>query len=236
MNEIELKFARQITGKVKDVRCLTGFRGIDVSGAVHVTIYQSNTAKVMVCGQSDERISKVKTIVEGGILRVHQQDDYQGGGASKILGGGLKSIFTGGGKNLFVGGKPVNASNNLRGPVHVYISTPDIESISISGSVSVHAESICQDELSIAISGASEMVIDGKARKLSVKTNGVSKLKGECLLSEVATIDAAGTSTVESHVSDKLSVAVSGVAMVKSRGGAKVEKQSVDGLGKFEIH
>jgi len=132
----------------------------------------------------------------------------------------------------------------------VYVTTPDIKSIDLSGAVELNSTSnIYGDELGLYLSGASEMSISTSLDKLKIVCSGSGKLslKGnadevDALLSGASDINAYGLATknfklsssgagkANINVSEKLNVEISGAATVYYKGSPDVTTK-ISGVG-----
>lgn len=132
----------------------------------------------------------------------------------------------------------------------VYITTPDIKSIDLSGAVEFNSiNNIMSDELGLYISGAAEMDINISLNKLKIVCSGSGKLslKGKAdevnaLLSGASDINAyelatknfnlssSGAGKASINVSEKLDVEISGAATVYYKGNPEVTTD-ISGVG-----
>ncbi len=64
-----------INDKNAQERKLTGFHGVEVSGAIDLYFTQSNEEKVAVSARDEDDIDKLETEVKGGILYIHYKNN-----------------------------------------------------------------------------------------------------------------------------------------------------------------
>jgi hypothetical protein len=115
--------------------------------------------------------------------------------------------------------------------INVKISMPNLDVIEISGASNVTATDIINEDLSIDLSGASKLKIDGKSTNATFDVSGASKFDGENLQIENANIDNSGASSVLVSVTKTLTADASGASKVTYIGDPSVEK-SVSGAAK----
>ncbi|HMR92972.1 MAG TPA: head GIN domain-containing protein [Chitinophagaceae bacterium] len=125
----------------------------------------------------------------------------------------------------------------------VYVNTPVIKEFDASGACHIRGQNkiVSDDEISIDLSGASDIDLDLKAPKVDIELSGAStvKLRGETkdisisgsgssdirafdLLAENVDLDLSGASNAEVHASVKIRIEGSGASHVSYRGNAAV--------------
>lgn len=134
----------------------------------------------------------------------------------------------------------------------VYITAPQYKSFEVSGASKLTGQTAIDNNqnLSVNVSGASEVTIDvdapeiqsdlsgastlnlkGETKEFRLETSGASKARCFNLLSENTFADVSGAGDVEVYASVKLEAKVSGAGNVKHKGNAKNIKQEVSGAG-----
>ena len=134
----------------------------------------------------------------------------------------------------------LNPSNKS---VKVYVSSPQIRGLEVSGASNVFGENriSSSESFEIDISGASEVKIDlnaprvdvdlsgaselhiaGETRDFNVEGSGASGIKGFDLKTENSSIDISGACSAEIFASVKADIRASGASSVKYRGNAAV--------------
>lgn len=193
-----------------EARNLSGFHAIRVSNAFTVYISQGNEDAVAISATKAEYREKIITKVENGVLIIRFDDD--------------KKFW----KNW----------NGDKQKLKAYISIKKIDRLSVSGACDVFIEdAISAEELSIHlsgasdlkgkveakklncdISGASDMTISGTAAEVSVEASGASDFKGFDLVSNYCNAKASGASSVNITVNKELSANASGASDVRFKG------------------
>jgi|SRR5688572_7849817 len=113
------------------------------------------------------------------------------------------------------------------------LSVKKLDSIGVSGDVSVDAAGIRTDSLSVGISGAGNMVISGEAAEQKLSISGVGNYKGENFKTVETSIAISGSGNAVVAASKRLDVQVSGSANVQYIGNPEITK-SVSGVGTVE--
>ena len=202
---------------ITQVRTFSGFTGVDVSSAIHLYIKQDSAFSVKV--EADDNLQQYILIEQdGNTLRIKQKN---------------------------------NTNLDATGRIKVYVSAPLFKNLDASGACNIIGENLLSvsDEIDIDVSGASDAELELKAPKVSAEMTGASslKLKGQTkdlhiegsgashakcfeLLSENATVDVAGASSVEVFASVKLKGEASGASDVRYKGNATIT-QSSSGAG-----
>ena len=216
---------RYVTGKrikgngnvITQSRTFSGFTGVDVGSAIHLYVKQDSAFSVKV--ETDDNLQQYILIEQdGNTLRIKQKN---------------------------------NANLDATGRIKVYVSAPLFKDLDASGACDIIGENLLSatDEIDIDVSGASDAELELKAPKVSAEMTGASnlKLKGQTkdlhiegsgashakcfeLLSENATVDVAGASSVEVFASIKLKADASSASDVRYKGNAAVS-QSASGAG-----
>ena len=145
-----------------------------------------------------------------------------------------------------------NVNLNFTEDVKVYITAPEYRSLDVGGASKITGKTAIDNNqnLSLKLSGASEVTIDvdapeiqsdlsgsstlnvkGKTKEFNLETSGASKARCFNLLSENTFAHVSGASNAEVYASVKLDAQVSGAGNVKHKGNAKNIKQEVSGAG-----
>jgi hypothetical protein len=110
----------------------------------------------------------------------------------------------------------VYSDGNLkpRGPLLVRVYADTIEKVSASGITEISVADLDAPEFAVDSSGASRVMIAGKASSLTVDSSGASKIDASGLLAENASADLSGASELKVRVTGSLNAKVSGAAKV----------------------
>lgn len=110
---------------------------------------------------------------------------------------------------------------NLKNPLIVRISAPNIVGVGTSGVAQVTLTNINNDQLEIDSSGASRIKADGVTKSLIIDLSGASQFEADGLRSETARVEASGASRADIFVSNDLTAEVSGASKVYYSGNPK---------------
>lgn len=180
-----------------EVRNLSGFNGIDVGGTIVADITVGQDFKVVVEAK-ESILPKIFTKVENNTLKVNFEKNW------------WKSL----------------KSKSRDTKARVTISLPMLDDLNISGASKATVTGVNSEKLTIDVSGASNVSIEGFAREVVVDLSGASSLKADGLLSEVAEMDLSGASSAKVNVTSQLNVDVSGASSVRYKGDPVVKKDT----------
>lgn len=192
-----------------EVRTLSGsFNSIKASGGIDIYLSQSANEAVAVSASEDRFIKKIRTTVEGGVLKISIEDE------------GFLHITT--------------KDRKLK----VYVSFKDINKIDAAGACDIHVSGtiavnnlrlICSgasgfkgnvkvNDLEMDMSGASDIKISGTARNVNIESSGASDMKGIELSTDMCTAKASGASDIEITVNKELNAHATGASSIHYKG------------------
>ncbi len=212
-----------------EVRKVSSFSAIEVSGAIDLYLSQGNEDAVAVSASSDEIKQRIKTEVKGGTLQIY----FDGRGLNWKIWGNHK--------------------------MKAYVTFKTLTRLEASGACNIRAtETIKQEGLKIELSGASDFTGEVSVKKLRIDASGASNVKisgvadeatfitsGACnlkayeLKSISCKIDASGASNIRITVEKELNAQASGgstvffkgnglIRDISTSGGASVKRRSDD--------
>lgn len=118
--------------------------------------------------------------------------------------------------------------------VQVYITTPNIEAIKLSGASEIEMRDFGQlQSLDIVLSGAGSYTMTGKkttVKDLAYFISGAGSINAENVIGENVKIGVSGAGSADITATKTLDASVSGVGSIVYRGNAHVKKQ-VSGIG-----
>ena len=203
-------FAQTINDANAEPRNLSGFHVIKISNAFTVYISQGNEDAVAISASKAEYREKIITKVENGVLIIRFDDD--------------KKFWKG--------------WNGDKTKLKAYISVKKIDRLDVSGACDVFfEEGISSEDLTVRLSGASDLkgkidakklifdisgasdaTISGNAAELSVEASGASDFKGFDMTTNYCTAEASGASSVNITVNKELNAKASGASSVRFKG------------------
>ena len=203
-------FAQTINDANAEPRNLSGFHVIKISNAFTVYISQGNEDAVAISASKAEYREKIITKVENGVLIIRFDDDkkfWKGWNGDKTK---LKA---------YISVKKIDRLD-VSGACDVFfeegISSEDL-TVRLSGASDLKGK-IDAKKLSFDISGASDATISGNAAELSVEASGASDFKGFDMTTNYCTAEASGASSVNITVNKELSAKASGASSVRFKG------------------
>ena len=200
-----------------EVRTVSSFDKIKVSGALTIYLSQGNTQGLAISTQDGKYNDRIKTEVSGGVL------------------------------NIYVDNGMWNNWNWSNKNVRAYITITDLQLLDVNGACSVKitdpisvndmkldlsgasslSGNIKSNALKIDISGASSMNLDGTSQDLKIDASGASSFRGFDFTSINCAVDASGASDVNISVGKELQAQASGASSIKYSGDAVVTKLDV---------
>lgn len=140
-------------------------------------------------------------------------------------------------------------------PVNMYVSTPDIEKISVSGAGDVYGENkwslndalelhtsgagkikaaLNGPAVDISVSGAGDVILSGETKDVKADVSGAGKIKAEELKSENADVEVSGAGSIYVYASVNLKAHVSGAGNVSYWGNPAQVEQHKSGAGSIK--
>jgi len=203
-------FAQTINDANAEPRNLSGFHVIKISNAFTVYISQGNEDAVAISASKAEYREKIITKVENGVLIIRFDDDkkfWKGWNGDKTK---LKA---------YISVKKIDRLD-VSGACDVFfeegISSEDL-TVRLSGASDLKGK-IDAKKLSFDISGASDATISGNAAEFSVEASGASDFKGFEMTTNYCTAEASGASSVNITVNKELNAKASGASSVRFKG------------------
>lgn len=202
-----------------EVRNVTGFNGIEVSGSIDLYISQGTEEAVAISATNDEIKNRIRTEVRNGVL------------------------------HIYLDGKGLNWKTWTNHKMKAYVTYKSLEKLEASGASNIKtADPIKQASLRIELSGASDFTGEVTVGKLKVSTSGASNIKisgtadevvfdanGACsvkaydLKTDMCKIDASGASNLRVTVNKELNAEASGGSTIYYRGTGLIRDISTSG-------
>lgn len=196
----------------------TSFHGISVSGGIDLYISSGDEA-VAVSAASTEVRDRIKTEVDGGILKIY------------LDGNGIRNLFRGDHKlKAYVSYKTLRYLS-ASGGCDVFtegVIKSDVLKLSLSGGCDFLGK-LDVDKLDVHQSGGTDIKVSGRAVEVTIRASGGSDFVGNDFTAEVATISASGASDVSIAATRVLSASASGASDVRYKGDPEVRNMSASG-------
>ena len=199
----------------------SSFKAIEVSSGIDLYLSQGDEA-VAVSAKEERVKQNIRTEVDGNVLKIY-----------------------------FKRTEGIKMNWNTKGPIKVYVSCKELNSlivsggsdviivdkfrtkdmsINISGGADLRGKIEC-DYLSLVQSGGSDVTMTGLITKLRLRTSGGSDFDGDGLSTDICDIEASGGSDVSVTVNKELTAEASGASDVHWKGTATVKSVRASGAG-----
>lgn len=113
------------------------------------------------------------------------------------------------------------------------IEVKNLENFNMTGAGHIEAKNIQGKHLTIGLTGAGDMSIEGSADSLDLNLQGVGSYDGKSFKTKQAKVHSEGVGNAVLNVSDLLDISVSGIGAVEYIGSPKVQR-SGEGLGRVK--
>ena len=126
-----------------------------------------------------------------------------------------------------------NVNINPTKSIEFVIEVKRLESFNMTGAGRIEARDIQGKHLTIGLTGAGDMSIEGSADSLDLNLKGVGSYDGKGFRTKQAPVNSEGVGSAVLNVSDRLDISVSGIGAIEYIGSPKVRK-SGEGLGQIK--
>lgn len=228
-------------------------RKIRLSGAVDVVVRQGPQPKMTIhCARAAD-LPKVLTRVEGDCLIIDNEPmtiimTGLGGGMQQYVGCTVGQVtqcgsivnygnnqITVGHGNIQISGVNVIGGDPAANPFRIEVTLPEVSSLRISGAGDMTYLGLRQDELSLGVSGAGNIVVAGAVAHLEADVSGAGKIRAFELNAETAHLLVSGAGDIQATVSRSIRARVSGVGKIKIAGNPPERDTDVSGIGKIKF-
>ncbi len=195
-----------------ELRSVSKFSAIDVSGTISLFITQGETAGIAVSAGDEKYNEKIKTAVVDGVLKIAVDAGLWNGfsWSDRKLKAYVSVVDL---SHLSVSGASlVNVGNNLESSALT---------ISVSGASEIKAKLAVKD-FKLDISGASVANLTGIADNAAIEASGAAKVNGYNFEVKNGNVQASGASQIKITVSKELNVNASGGSAIHYKGTALV--------------
>ena len=210
-----------IDDKNAEVRNVSAFSGIKVSGGIDVYLSQSDNYALAVSASDVKFRDGIKTEINNGVLTI----SYNGGNfryntnrklRAYISFKTLESLEASGASDFIINGNFTSSS------VKVKLSG----ACDIKGAVNI-------ENLQLNISGASTVKINGTVQNIKIDASGASDVKNYDLIADNCVADLSGASDVKITINKSLSAKASGASSLYYKGNP--ERKDVSSSGASSI-
>lgn len=206
------------------VRPISSFHAIEVSTGINLILKQGNSDAVAVSASSAEFISRIKTVVENGKLKIYfDNEGHKNWNSAKK---NLKAYVTC--KNI----DALEANSGADATTDGNFKASDLK-ITLSSGADFDGE-LTASKLWINQSSGSDMEIKGKVDYIEIKTSSGSDFKGYDLISETCKADASSGSEIEITVNKELQAEASSGGDINYKGSATATSVSNSSGGRIK--
>lgn len=202
-----------------EVRTVTGYNAIEVSGAIDLYISQGNEEGVAISASSDEIKQRIKTEVKGTTLHIY----FDARGLNWKAWGNHKM-------KAYVTFKTLNrleASGACNIRITEMIRQTELI-LELSGASDFSGE-IAVSKLRLDASGASNAKISGSATDAVLNASGACNIKAYDLKTDMCKADGSGASNIRISVEKELNAQASGGSTIYFRGNGLIRDISTSG-------
>ena len=202
-----------------EVRHISSFTAIEVSGAIDLYLSQGNEEAVAISASSEDIRSRIRTEVKGNTLHIY----LDGKGLNwKIWGNNKMKAYV-----TFKSLNRVEASGACNVKATSAIKVEDLK-IELSGA-SDFSGAVNVTRLHLEATGASNMRINGTANEATIDASGACTMKCYDLKTDHAKIDASGASNINITVNKELNAGASGGSSIFYKGTGLIREISTSG-------
>ena len=217
---------RRIRGNghiTSQTRSVSGFRNVEVSGAIDVYVKQDSATSVKV--EADDNILEyVQVHTNGSTLEIYTESGFNLRPSNKI-----KVFLTNPGfDGLDISGAcTITSENELTSSERINLNLSGAS----EGRLAINAPSVI-----IEVSGASTAELKGRTKDLDVSAHGASRVRGYDLMTENSDVNISGASHAELYASVSLDGEASGASSVYYMGNASnnIRPSGASHVGKKE--
>lgn len=223
---------------VSQVREVSAFQSLDITGRFLVKLYQSAQPELSVI-TADKYIPNVETKVESNVLNI-KMIDKSGEEKSGVL-DGLKTKY-----NDYL----------IRQPIEIHIGVTNINIINLAGVTTLETDGKLNlntlymsigdaskatmnleisKELNVSLTGATKLDVVGSAVKFEVGVHGASALDAKDLKTKSAKVELTGAARAEVQASDALDADLKGATKLVCTGSPKSVKQTISRASSITI-
>ena len=102
--------------------------------------------------------------------------------------------------------------------IRIRVTAPSIHSLDVAGASEVSQEAIDEKDVTVDVSGASRLTLEGRCDSLDVSVSGASRLNARELSAKIADVDISGASRATILASESIAGDVSGASKLVHRG------------------
>jgi hypothetical protein len=221
------------------VRNVSGFKSISVSGGISLYLSQGSTDAVAVSIEDGKGIEKIITEVKNGTLKIYVESGAWNAWNWKnkrikayVTAKTIEKIEASGACSVTVTDKissgdmkiDLSGASNFKGEVGVTSAK-----LEVTGASNFKGSITASGNVKLDISGASSATLSGSASKADVDVSGASSLKAFEFSVDNCKAEASGASSASINVKKELSAEASGASSIKYTGDPSVKNVETSG-------
>lgn len=205
-------------------------RKIIVKGAVDLYFRRFGTPQLVVAGDTEEALRRIKTTFKGDKLVV----ESEGVGVTINSVHGSVSIGSVSG-SIFVNGQRIDGGTAGGGRAVVGVALPELPALKIKGSGDVSLLDLRQAGLEIEIEGSGDVTAHGQVEQLDVRIAGSGDVDARELVAKRGHLSIAGSGDISAHISQEVVAKVAGSGDIIVRGDPPMRSKQVLGSGSVKF-
>lgn len=209
-----------------EARAMQPVRKIVVKGAVDLYFRRLGTPHLVVAGDTEEALRRVKTTFKGDKLVV----ESEGVGLQINSAHGSIAIGSVSGGSIYVNGQRIDIGGG-GGRAVVGVALPELPALKIKGSGDVSLMDLRQTGLEIEIEGSGDVTADGQVEQLDVSIAGSGDVDARELIAQRGHLSIAGSGDISAHVTQEVAARVAGSGDIVVRGNPGTRSKQVLGSG-----
>lgn len=214
----------------REARQMQPVRKIVIKGAVDLHFRRFATAHLVVAGETEEALGRVKTTIQGDKLIV----ESQGSGVQITSAHG--NIYVGSiSGGVYVNGVRIDAGGTGGGRVVVGVALPELPALKITGSADVSLMDLRQESLEIQVEGSGDVAVTGQVEQLVVSIAGSGDVYARELVAQRAQLSISGSGDISAHVTSDVVAVIAGSGDIVVRGNPPVRRKQVVGAGSVKF-
>ncbi len=206
-----------------EVRNVSAFNAIKVSGAIEVFLSQGTSPAVAVSASEEKFRDKIRTEVVNNTLKIY----YDGDKLSLNTGNKKLKAYV-----SFIDVNSLEASGASTYKISGTISGDNL-SVKLTGA-SDFTGNVKYSTLTADLSGASQIKLSGNVGNVNIDASGASDVKGYDLAADDCSVNATGASDIRITVNKEISAHATGASSVFYKGAAVMKNIRTSGASSIE--
>lgn len=182
-------------------RSVGSFSAIETSAGIEVIISKGDKEELAVSVNKAEYLDEVRTVVQGGVLKIYRSDDWK---------------FWRQWKNW---------------KIKVYVSYTKLEEVKANSGASIHGTDLDLDKLSARLSSGGSMNLSGKVNTLDVDGSSGAQFHGYSLNTSVCKAEVSSGAGVQVNVGKEITARANSGGFIRFKGEGLIRDINVNSGG-----